>query len=213
MPSTTLIGDLVGSRAAADRRGLHERLQAAIRHVNDTLAPGSPLRVQVGDEYQGVFTTLGEAIHAALVIRLALLPDADVRHGLGRGAVEVLGEQPHVEDGPGWWSARLAIERVSLAEQQPAERSLRTAYSAVHSRGGTADPAEPAVNAALALRDEIVGSLGLRGVSVLRGLLAERSQKEIADELGVSPSAVSQRVRADGIGALLAAHERLRGMP
>lgn len=213
MPSTTLIGDLVGSRAARDRRGLHERLVAVISTVNDTLVPRSPLRIQVGDEYQGVFRSLGEAVHAALVIRLALLPDADVRHGLGRGSVEVLGESPHVEDGPGWWSARLAIDRVALAQQQPAERSLRTSYSAVHSRGGAPDQAEPAVNAALALRDEIVGGLGPRGVSVLRGLLEERTQKEIADELGVSPSAVSQRVRADGIGALLAAHERMRGMP
>ena len=36
---------------------------------------------------------------------------------------------------------------------------------------------------------------------------------ELAALEGISPSAVSQRVRADGLGAVLAAHELLRGMP
>ena len=37
---------------------------------------------------------------------LALLPVVDVRHGIGWGPVSVLGEEPRVEDGPGWWAAR-----------------------------------------------------------------------------------------------------------
>jgi predicted transcriptional regulator len=49
-------------------------------------------------------------------------------------------------------------------------------------------------------------------MSVLDGLLRGRQQQEIADELGISPSAVSQRVRADGIGVVMAADELLRGL-
>jgi hypothetical protein len=216
MTATTLIGDLIGSRSSADRRRLHRRFADVLDRVNTELRPPTPVRMQVGDEYQGVFATLGDALHASLLVRLALLPDADVRHGIGRGPVEVLSEDPRVEDGPGWWAARAAIERVEDAEGRPGERSLRTAYVA------TSDPAErdeavaaqeAAVNAALVLRDHLVSGLSPRSVSVLRGLLDGASQRDLAEALGISPSAVSQRVRGDGLGAVIAAHELTRGMP
>ena len=61
-------------------------------------------------------------------------------------------------------------------------------------------------------RDQIVSGLSERSMSVLDGLLRGRQQQEIADDLGISPSAVSQRIRADGIGVLLAADEMVRGL-
>jgi predicted transcriptional regulator len=39
------------------------------------------------------------------------------------------------------------------------------------------------------------------------------TQGDLATLEGISPSAVSQRVRADGLGAVLAAHDLLRRMP
>lgn len=214
MTSTTLIGDLIGSRSSGDRRRLHAAFAAVLDRVNDELRPPTPVRMQVGDEYQGVFASLGDALHASLTVRLALLPDADVRHGIGRGRVEVLSEDPRVEDGPGWWAARAAIERVAAAERRPGERSLRTAYVASSETGADGPGGEErAVNAALVLRDHVVGSLSPRSLSVLRGLLAGASQRDLAATLGISPSAVSQRVRGDGLGALIAAHELTREMP
>lgn len=216
MTATTLIGDLIGSRGSADRRRLHRTFAEVLDRVNTELRPPTPVRMQVGDEYQGVFATLGDALHASLLVRLALLPDADVRHGIGRGLVEVLSEDPRVEDGPGWWAARAAIERVQDAEGRPGERSLRTAYVAASDpaeRDEAVAAQEAAVNAALVLRDHLVGGLSPRSVSVLRGLLDGASQRDLAEALGISPSAVSQRVRGDGLGAIIAAHELTRGMP
>lgn len=214
MIATTLIGDLIGSRTSADRQALHARFEHALGEVNAAFTPPTPMRVTVGDEYQGVFASLGDALSASLLVRLALRPDGDVRHGIGRGDVEVLGTSPRVEDGPGWWAARAAIERVEQAETKAALRSLRTAYVADVSAtdaGPTAD--ETAVNAALLLRDELVSGLSERSLSVLRGLLGGQTQRDLAQELGISPSAVSQRVRADGLGAILAAHELMGGLP
>ena len=166
------------------------------------------MRITVGDEYQGVFATLGDALSASLLVRLALRPEGDIRHGIGRGEVEVLGTAPRVEDGPGWWAARAAIERVEQAEGKAATRTLRTAYVEDSSApAGSRTPDEAAVNAALLLRDELVTGLSERSLSVLRGLLAGQTQRDLAEELGISPSAVSQRVRADGLGTILAAHE------
>lgn len=209
MLSITLLGDLIGSRVSVDRRALHARFERALEEVNAAFSPLTPMRMQVGDEYQAVFATLGDALSASLLVRLALLPDHDIRHGIGRGAVEVLTEEPRIEDGPGWWAARQAIERAAGAEGRPPSRSLRTAYVA-HASVSAAD--EAAVNAALLLRDERVTGLSERSLSVLRGLLSGQSQRDLAGALGISPSAVSQRVRADGLGALVAAHELMGGL-
>lgn len=206
MASATLIGDLVGSRSVVDRRRLHDRLQGVLDEVNAQARLRSPLRITVGDEFQGSFATVGEALAAALRIRLALAPAYDVRHGVGWGEVTVLEEEPRVEDGPGWWIARKAVEAVEEAERRPATRSRRTAYRAEQGAGG---PDEAAVDAALMLRDALLDGLSERAMSVLRGLLAGRTQREIADELGISASAVSQRVRADHLGVLVAAERRL----
>ena len=213
MTSTTVIGDLIGSRDSDDRRALHARFERALGEVNDQFSPPTPMRMQAGDEYQGVFSTLGDALCASLLVRLALRPDGDIRHGIGRGDVDVLATSPRVEDGPGWWAARAAIDQVKQAEGRAATRSRRTAY--------VADPTDPSgvergderlVNASLLLRDELVTGLSDRSLSVLRGLLAGQTQRDLADELGISPSAVSQRVRADGLGSILAAHELMGGL-
>ncbi|PVG81871.1 hypothetical protein DDE18_14210 [Nocardioides gansuensis] len=206
MASATLIGDLVGSRSVVDRQRLHGSLQGILDEVNARARPRSPLRITVGDEFQGAFASVGQAVAAALRIRLALAPAYDVRHGVGWGEVTVLVDEPRVEDGPGWWIARKAVEAVEEAERRPATRSRRTAYRAVEGAGG---PDEAAVDAALMLRDALLDGLSERSLSVLRGLLAGSTQREIADELGISASAVSQRVRADHLGALVAAERRL----
>jgi hypothetical protein len=131
----------------------------------------------------------------------------DVRQGLGWGPVEVLGEEPRIEDGPGWWAARAAVIAVEEDAERAGHRRRRTAYRVAD---GYAGPDPAAVNAALVLRDEMVGGLSDRSLGVLRGLLSGRTQREIAAKQDVSPSAVSQRVRHDGLAALVAS-ERLLG--
>ncbi|WP_134765914.1 SatD family protein [Nocardioides sp. 1609] len=205
MNHVVVIGDVVGSRAAADRPGLHRALGAAVAAVNGRR--GTDLRITVGDEYQGTVPSLGVATAVALDLRVTLLPAHDVRHGIGRGPTAVLDPAAGIEDGPGWWAARAAIEAVSGRASRAATRGARTAYR-------SADVEEPAgaVEAALLARDELVGRLDERSLSVLRGLLDGRTQRELATEQGVSASAVSQRVRRDGIGVVLAMSEWLEDL-
>ena len=205
----TVIGDLVGSRTSADRVDLHERLRTALEEVNATLDPVRPLWVTAGDEYQGTFATVGRAVQASLLVRVRMLPAADVRHGIGWGTTTVLDDEGRIEDGPGWWAARAAIEAAERAERNPGSRSLRTAYAVAED--ATDAPDAGLVNAALVLRDERVTGLSERSLSVLRGLLAHETQKDLAAALGISASAVSQRVRADGLAAIVAAHELIAG--
>jgi hypothetical protein len=202
----TVIGDVVRSRATADRSALHAALASVLDDANAALGPVVPLRITVGDEFQGCFATVGEALHATLWLRLHLAPRAGLRHGVGWGDVAVLQQEPRVEDGPGWWAAREAIESVKHDAGRAGARRLRTAYQ----RSGESGPDPDPVNAALMCQDQMVGSLSERSLRLLRGTFTGRSQVELAEEEKISSSAVSQRMRNDGLAVIVAADELLR---
>jgi hypothetical protein len=203
----TVIGDVVGSRRAGDRPGLHRRVAAALRQV----AGGAldPPAFTVGDEFQGSYPTLGAAIDAALTVRLALAPEVDVRFGIGWGTVTILDADARIQDGPGWWTARDAIQQTAEAQRQPGFTLVRTTFRA---DGDTRSDAA-AVNAALICRDHLLGSLDERSLRIVRGLMTGRTKKELAEAEGISPSAVSQRASRDGLDLIILASQYLRSLP
>lgn len=205
----TLIGDVVASRRAGDRRDLHRALTEALGEAGDGFDAPSALRITVGDEFQGAFADLGSALAVAWRLRFALAEVAQLRFGLGFGPVEVLDPRTGIEDGPGWWAAREAVEAAKALAATPATQQVRTAYRPAPGVGG---PDAGAVNAALLCRDHLVGSLSERSQRILAGLVAGRTQAEIAATEEVSASAVSQRVRGDGLMAVLAAQDLLEGV-
>ena len=74
---------------------------------------------------------------------------------------------------------------------------------------GAGGPGPSAVNAALALRDCLLAGLSEDSVTVVRELLEGRTQREISAQLGVSASALSQRVRRDGLAVMVRAENLL----
>src|SRR2546423_9189515 len=103
----TLIGDIVGSRRVADRRAAHRALNRALADVAAEAI--DPPAFTVGDEFQGSYPTVGQAIDASLALRLAMSPDVDIRFGIGWGSVTMLAAPAGIQDGPGWAAAREAI--------------------------------------------------------------------------------------------------------
>jgi hypothetical protein len=182
----TLIGDLVGSRRLADRAGAQETLGAVLAEVTGHVDVLQPLEATVGDEFQGAFADLADATLATLLVRLALLPEVDIRCGIGYGEVTVhdASKRPLLQDGPGWWSARDAIDAMGARQ--------RTWY------GG---PGAGRVNAFLISRDALVDRLSERGRRMLRMALLGKPQQRIAEAEGISKSAVSQQF-ARGIAAV-----------
>ncbi|HEV7205630.1 MAG TPA: SatD family protein [Jatrophihabitans sp.] len=193
----TLIGDLVGSRRVASRAAVQDALAVALVDAARLVPPVDRLEATVGDEYQGVFSSLGDATLAALLVRLNLGGTVDTRCGIGLGEREVFraDRTPMLQDGPAWWSARAAIDALGV----PANRLRRTWFDA-GDVAATA-PAAGLVNAYLATRDALVDRMNARARSVLLLAVAGRTQREIAQAEGVSESAVSQ-VMARGVGAV-----------
>jgi SatD family (SatD) len=203
----TLIGDVVGSRRAGDRSALHRRVAAALRDVSGGALDAPAFTV--GDEFQGSYPTVGAAIDAALALRLAVGPRIDVRFGIGWGAVTVLDADAGIQDGPGWWTAREAIQQTAEAQRQPGFALVRTTFrAAADTRADVA-----AINAALICRDHLLGSLDERSLRIVRGLMTGRTKKELAAGEAISPSAVSQRAARDGLDLIVLASQYLRSVP
>lgn len=202
-----LIGDVVGSRSAPDRSGLHRALTQALE--TSTGSAISAPALTVGDEFQGTYSSVGAAIDAALSVRLALAPTVDIRFGIGWGEMTLLDAGSGIQDGPGWWAAREAIEWTAAAQSQAGLALVRTAYRCA-SAGG---PDPEAVNAALLCRDHLLGSLDDRALRIVRGLRAGRSKKELAMAEGISASAVSQRAGREGLDLIVLASQLLRVVP
>lgn len=201
-----VIGDVVGSRRAPDRRALHRSLSAALATVAGTALDAPAFTV--GDEFQGSYPTVGGAIDAALAIRLAVAPQIDLRFGIGWGDVSLLDADTGIQDGPAWWAARDAIEWTASGQQQPGLARVRTAFRV---QDGLRSDSE-AINAALLCRDHLIGSLDDRSLRILRGLMDDEPKKELAAAEGISPSAVSQRAGRDGLDLIVLASGYLRSV-
>lgn len=215
MPSiqsrVTVIVDLVGSRRHGDRAWVHRVFTEALVAVNAVVPAEQPLAPTLGDEAQGRYRTVEQALRATLRLRLELPDSLDTRAGIGAGAVQHLGEGVAglLQDGPGWWAARDAINEAKSRETGR-DRTLRTWYVAAEGVGPSPEHPDPAqVDAFLLLRDEIVSGLSARSRRLLRGVLDGQPQAELAEQEGISPSAVSQSLRRSGVHAVLHAHELL----
>ena len=193
-----LIGDVVRSRSIPDRIAAQGRITAALVDVERHLPGVQPLQATVGDEFQCAYSSLGEATRAALLVRLALLPEIDVRCGVGAGEVTVFdaSRTPLLQDGPAWWAAREAL----AAMAGPRRAGVRTWF---------VGPEAQLANAHLLCRDALVDRLSARGCRMLRLSLLGETQQRISELEGVSKSAVSQQF-ARGISAVREAQDLLK---
>lgn len=208
-----VIVDLVGSRQHRDRAWVHRVFTTALAAVNEAVEADQPLAPTVGDEAQARYLSVEAALRATLLLRLELPPGLDARAGIGVGAVQHLGQglAGLLQDGPGWWAARDAVNEAK-ARETGRDRSLRTWYLVADGVDtGTTYPDPDQVGAFLLTRDEIVTGMPARSRRLLRGVLDGRTQAELADLEGVSASAVSQNLRRSGAYAVLHAHELLAG--
>lgn len=205
----TVIGDIVGSRRLMDRAAAQRTIVAALARVSTAIPLAQRLEPTFGDEVQGGFHTIADAALATLLIRLELnrlahpsptdragdarSPELVVmRFGIGHGDVRVfeIDSQPIRQDGPGWHTARDAIDSLG--------KKAGTRY--VGSDGITW-PGPDAVNAFLVARDGLVDTLNHRQRRMLLCSLHGESQKAIAEVEGISESAVSQAF-ARGVSAV-----------
>ncbi len=201
-----LLGDLVASRKA-ERSLVHATLLGAINETNAAVPRLHPMRVTVGDEVQGVYATMGDALRASLVLRNALYGTADMRFGIGGGDVRIIDEDRGIQDGSAWWLAREAIEFVEDLAGQPGYGGVRTAIR------DDRPVALTVTDAMVRLVDAHISGLREGARRSLIGILGGLDNASVARAEGISESANSQRVRNNELRVLVDAIAALHLLP
>jgi len=207
-----VLADIVGSRKLDDRTAAQRILDDTIVRVEKDLPLArQPLTPTVGDEQQGVYRALEDAMVSLLMIQLSLPDGIAFRFGIGVGAVSAV-DSVHGElaDGPGWYAARAAIELVHAREGRAVPRT-RTWIVGAAGQDEVMESTIAASNAYLLVRDELVGAMNERERRLTYGRLVGKSQQELAAEEGISQPSVSKSLRNAGSAALLEGLVALRG--
>lgn len=201
-----LLADQVGSRRT-DRDATHPKLLDALDMVNSRVAAIDDLRVTVGDELQGVYGSLGEALAASHLLRAELYGAVELRFGLGGGEVAVVDRERGIQDGSAWWNARAAVEAVEQLARDPGFSGTRTGI--VDDR----EVANPLTSATVRLVDAQLARLRSGARESLYSLMLGLDNRTAAERAGISPSANSQRINNNDLRVLTDAIEALSRLP
>lgn len=197
-----VIVDIVRSRALPDRAEAQAAVLGAFALAERDASVVRPVAATVGDEFQGVYAGLGDALRVTTLASLALPDGIEVRTGIGLG--EVVDVDGDISDGSAWWRAREAIEEAHRREDV-GEGSVRGWCV-----GGGSDDAVMA-SSVLLLRDHVVSRMRARERRIAAGLIAGELQSGIAARESISQAAVSQAAHRSGAIALREALENLQG--
>lgn len=190
--SFVVIADQVGSRSAADRVPLALTALAGLDLV-------LPFERTAGDEVQGLADDPASVV--AAVARLTRLEDW--RIGIGAGAVDApLPETTRAARGSAYLAARTAIAE---ARHSPTSLALVLGGGVGGERYGEPDELARDAESALWLLRSVLARRSREGWELMDLLDRGLSNARAAADLGISPSAVSQRLNR------AARQEELRG--
>lgn len=205
-----VIADIVGSRLLPDRSEAQRTFDRVVAQAERDLPLASePLRATVGDELQARYPTLEAALASVLLVQLALPAGHELRFGIGMGAIREIdagAERPALQDGPGWWAARAAIETVH-ARQQRAVPTSRTWIVGAPEEDDRMRTRIDLANAYVLARDELVMRMSPRERRLVYGRALGRTQTELANAEGISQPAVSQALAGAGAAAVVLGFE------
>lgn len=193
-----IIGDIVESKTASDRDSLQHLFLDVLAAANQTTAPQTDLRITRGDEFEGSYETIAGAWWATLRLRLLMLQRGhDLWISVAWGEVTALPDAPHAsaQDGPAWWAARSALTDLKQSSRQKVPDNRRTAFT-------TDGPVAAILSAAVILRDEVLSGLDASDATITLGLMDEKTQSSIAEQLGVTAGVVSRRAHRNGLLSL-----------
>lgn len=210
-----LIADIVDSRKIVNRTAAQTQLQAVLTDINGDprYAPmiASKFIITLGDEFQGLLTAADLIMEIMAKIELAMHP-VQLRFGLGIGEIVTeIGEYSLGADGPAFWRAREAMERIHDKDDFGYANIFITADNKLVLALETLD----LINDLLALRSFTERKWTSTQREVAEALMAAGqfnpsfSRMEIANKLNLTSTALVKRVKAAGMLAYLRSGERV----
>ncbi len=180
-----VIGDLIASRALADRAGAQERVIEALATANERWADALAARfvVTLGDEFQGLLIRPDPLVDVVSTVERAL-GGLRVRYGVGSGELRTpLRDEAIGMDGPCFHRAREAVER-----GKHDDRWITVA--------GFGDERDALLNGVLRLMGSVRGSWTAVQAETVFAAREAAEQKEVARGRGVSEATVSKALKA-----------------
>lgn len=181
-----------------DSRRYHDRVPAALtllaRNPSSDGGSGRGFERTAGDEIQGVC----EAPEEVLDIVTTLIRHGQWRIGIGIGPVDLpLPDSPREGRGAAFVAARDAVQ---AAHPVPGQLAVRARFAPATARGlrEASGRHTKYAESALLLYARLLRSRTPEGWQVIDHLARGLTQKDTAVKLGVTPSAVRQRVRRAG---------------
>ena len=210
--TVAVIADIVGSRRLEDRSKAQRSIEAAVDRVDlDLPVSAAALRPTVGDELQGAYGRLNDALASLLLLRLALPDGIECRFGIGIGDTSTIPSAAGgIADGPGWWAARAAIDAIHR-KQLRAAPNARTWVVAAPGEDEQVHIAADLANAYLLARDQLVSTMTERTRRLVYGRCRGIAQRDLAHSEKVTQSAVSQALSSAGGQAIVTGFFALQG--
>ena len=141
-----------------------------------------PVERTVGDEFQAVLTDANAVVDLAL----ALVREGDWSVGIGAGEVNLpLADSARASSGPAFVAARDAVER-ARGRREPVPVVVL----------GADEDAARSATAVLQLIGAVISRRTAAGWEVADAWVGDATQRDVAQALGISPQAVSQRIAA-----------------
>ena len=123
-PYIAIIGDIVDSRHASDRKEVQIRLKTVLEEVNNAYGNdiASKFMVTLGDEFQGLLKSGSPAMEILEKIEFAMFP-VKIRIGVGVGSIttDIDPNMPLGADGPAYYCAREMINELRSLEKKNRE--------------------------------------------------------------------------------------------
>jgi len=181
-----VIGDVIASRQIQDRGQLQQRLSVVLDEINQREdAPLSPHTITLGDEFQAVYQQADSLfLHAFSIMEEVHPHRIRFSFGLGDISTELNREQSLGMDGEAFYRAREGMDWIK--EQRGEHRFII--------QGITEPQTADLLNNTLFLISNQINSWQLNRISILRRRMENQAVKKIAEDLGISETAVYRNI-------------------
>ena len=200
-----IIGDIIASKTISNRSEVQNHLKRILDQVNEEYKSNiaSRFSITLGDEFQGLLHSAAHLFELLDTIQFQLYP-TKIRFGIGVGDMntEIIQETSMGSDGPAYWSARNAIEKIHEKNDYGNAKVCLQKYSASIEEEVLLD----AANKTLKLCDRYANSWTKSQYEFVRRIIltyrygdnGEYNQRELAQELDISPQLVNSKVKNTG---------------
>lgn len=183
-----ITGDIVAS-SKRNRDDLLKNLKEILEQVNVLQVQASlPFELYRGDSFQGIILKPEETLRYSLLIRTRLKQKntpggRDARIAIGIGKVDFLANSISESDGEAFRNSGPVLDTL---KDENIGLKIKTPWEQVNKE----------FDVSLVLADAIIKRWTVAQVEVISETLMGKKQREIAEALGISQSAVNQRLKA-----------------